>query len=69
MTVLIAPDSFKGTYTAGEVADAVAGGITTPHDGPRDPKSTAPARQAGSPAACGHGTTPNSAPAPSTSST
>ncbi|WP_397517663.1 glycerate kinase [Rhodococcus oxybenzonivorans] len=37
MTVLIAPDSFKGTYTAGEVADAVAGGITTPHDGPRDP--------------------------------
>ncbi|MFD9660475.1 glycerate kinase [Rhodococcus sp. NPDC059968] len=27
MTVLIAPDSFKGTYTAGEVADAVATGV------------------------------------------
>ena len=27
MTVLIAPDSFKGTYTAREVADAVATGV------------------------------------------
>ncbi|MEV0685293.1 glycerate kinase [Nocardia sp. NPDC050378] len=27
MTVLIAPDSFKGTYTAREVADAVAAGV------------------------------------------
>ncbi|NUS94437.1 MAG: glycerate kinase [Nocardia sp.] len=27
MTVLICPDSFKGTYTAAEVADTVAGGV------------------------------------------
>ncbi|MFC0454242.1 glycerate kinase [Rhodococcus jostii] len=27
MTVLVAPDSFKGTYTAAEVADAVGGGV------------------------------------------
>ncbi|MGW0182341.1 glycerate kinase, partial [Nocardia sp. NPDC003345] len=27
MTVLVAPDSFKGTFTAAEVAEAVAGGI------------------------------------------
>lgn len=27
MTVLVCPDSFKGTFTAAEVADAIAGGI------------------------------------------
>ncbi|HEY3572961.1 MAG TPA: glycerate kinase [Arthrobacter sp.] len=29
MTVLVAPDSFKGTYSAAEVAAAIAGGIRT----------------------------------------
>lgn len=32
MTILVAPDSFKGTYTAAEVAAHVASGI---HDGGR----------------------------------
>jgi glycerate kinase len=32
MTVLVAPDSFKGTYTAAEVAAAIAAGV---HDGGR----------------------------------
>ncbi|WP_223935132.1 glycerate kinase [Arthrobacter sp. StoSoilB5] len=30
MSILVAPDSFKGTYTAAEVASAIALGI---HDG------------------------------------
>jgi glycerate 2-kinase len=30
MTILIAPDSFKGTYTAAEVATHIGAGIETP---------------------------------------